>query len=261
LSLHPLSTFQTTPPLQRTVPELVDTIPTSGTLTSTQPLPVAPHRPLPTTTAYYWRSINLLLSISAASRFTSSDTSVALASNDVLLKSGAMDRQNQPRHRKSEQLDTDYDRNNSRALAGVKRLYNPHRDDSQNFHQQQLLRNEQNRQKGTNPPIPDYPRLVPIVPRTSIEPVNESDKRERAAHDPLPSAEPYENEEQLRIILQPETRPISSDQLIAEVKGIYAGLLMVEAKCCEVDAKQHQQALVQDDRKSSLTNEQWYVSS
>jgi hypothetical protein len=88
----------------------------------------------------------------------------------------------------------------------------------------------------------------------------ESDKRERAADDSLPSAEPYENEERLRIVLQPETRPISSDQLIAEVKGIYAGLIMVEAKCCEVDAKQHQQALVQDDPKSSLNNEQWYVS-
>jgi hypothetical protein len=131
----------------------------------------------------------------------------------------------------------------------------------QNFYQQQLLRNEQNWQKGTNPPILDYPRLVPIVLRTSIEAIKESDKCERAAHDPLPSIEPYENEEQLGIILQPETRPMSSDQLIAEVKVIYAGLLMVEAKCCQADAKQHQQALVQDDRKSSLTNEQWYVSS
>ncbi|CCX15608.1 Similar to Uncharacterized protein YKR096W; acc. no. P36168 [Pyronema omphalodes CBS 100304] len=168
--------------------------------------------------------------------------------------------------RKSEQPDTDYDRNDFHVTAGVKRLYNPNRDNPQNFHQQQLqgadptgrlLRDEQNRQKGTNPPIPNHPRPATIVPRTSIEPVNESDKRERAADDSLPSAEPYENEERLRIVLQPETRPISSDQLIAEVKGIYAGLIMVEAKCCEVDAKQHQQALVQDDPKSSLNNEQW----
>jgi hypothetical protein len=36
------------------------------------------------------------------------------------------------------------------------------------------------------------------------------------------------------IILQPETRPISQEQLVAEVKGIYAGLVMVEAKCIEV---------------------------
>ncbi len=33
---------------------------------------------------------------------------------------------------------------------------------------------------------------------------------------------------------QPETRPISQDQLVAEVKGIYAGLVMVESKCIEV---------------------------
>ncbi len=35
-------------------------------------------------------------------------------------------------------------------------------------------------------------------------------------------------------IKQPETRPISQEQLVAEVKGIYAGLVMVEAKCIEV---------------------------
>ncbi|EMT73558.1 hypothetical protein FOC4_g10001538 [Fusarium odoratissimum] len=36
-------------------------------------------------------------------------------------------------------------------------------------------------------------------------------------------------------IKQPETRPITHDQLVAEVKGIYAGLGMVEKKCIEVD--------------------------
>ena len=36
-------------------------------------------------------------------------------------------------------------------------------------------------------------------------------------------------------VLQPETRPISQEQLVAEVKGIYAGLVMVEAKCIKVD--------------------------
>lgn len=33
------------------------------------------------------------------------------------------------------------------------------------------------------------------------------------------------------LILQPESTPISKDQLAAEVKGIYAGLVMVESKC------------------------------
>jgi hypothetical protein len=56
---------------------------------------------------------------------------------------------------------------------------------------------------------------------------------------------------------QPETRPISSEQLVAEAKGIYAGLIMVEAKCCEVDQKQHQAALEVDGCQPSLNNEQW----
>ncbi|KAF4494923.1 hypothetical protein FAGAP_8964 [Fusarium agapanthi] len=34
---------------------------------------------------------------------------------------------------------------------------------------------------------------------------------------------------------QPETQSISQDQLVAEVKSIYAGLVMVETKCIEVD--------------------------
>lgn len=35
-------------------------------------------------------------------------------------------------------------------------------------------------------------------------------------------------------------------QLIAEVKGIYAGLIMVKAKYCEVDARQRQAVLGSD---------------
>ncbi|KPM43187.1 hypothetical protein AK830_g3366 [Neonectria ditissima] len=47
---------------------------------------------------------------------------------------------------------------------------------------------------------------------------------------------------------QPETRPISQDQLVAEVKSIYAGLVMVETKCIEVDNTQS---------PNKLNNEQW----
>ncbi|KAI2615038.1 hypothetical protein GGR54DRAFT_318147 [Hypoxylon sp. NC1633] len=53
------------------------------------------------------------------------------------------------------------------------------------------------------------------------------------------------------LILQPETRPISQEQLIAEVKGIYAGLVMVESKCIEVDNAQSSQ------NETQLNNEQW----
>ncbi|KAL2355908.1 hypothetical protein BJ546DRAFT_948569 [Cryomyces antarcticus] len=40
------------------------------------------------------------------------------------------------------------------------------------------------------------------------------------------------------LIMQPDSRPISQEQLAAEVKGIYAGLVMVEAKCINIDKAQ-----------------------
>lgn len=55
------------------------------------------------------------------------------------------------------------------------------------------------------------------------------------------------------MIKQPETRPISQEQLVAEVKGIYAGLVMVESKCIEVDSAQS----AQTDGTSKLNKEQW----
>lgn len=45
-------------------------------------------------------------------------------------------------------------------------------------------------------------------------------------------------EDYFDIMLQPETRPISQEQLAAEIMGIYAGLVMVEEKCIELDNKQ-----------------------
>lgn len=53
------------------------------------------------------------------------------------------------------------------------------------------------------------------------------------------------------MIKEPETKPISQEQLIAEVKGIYAGLVMVESKCIEVDNAQS------SNKDSKLNNEQW----
>ncbi|KAF5512568.1 EST/SMG-like protein 1 [Colletotrichum aenigma] len=54
------------------------------------------------------------------------------------------------------------------------------------------------------------------------------------------------------LIKQPETRPISQEQLVAEVKGIYAGLLMVESKCIEVVNAQGTK-----EPRPKLNNEQW----
>ena len=57
------------------------------------------------------------------------------------------------------------------------------------------------------------------------------------------------------MVRQPKTIP---NQLIAEVKGIYAGLVMVEAKCCEVDAHQHQAALESDSDTRNLSDAKRY---
>ncbi|KAK4117741.1 hypothetical protein N656DRAFT_58774 [Canariomyces notabilis] len=81
-------------------------------------------------------------------------------------------------------------------------------------------------------------------------------KPHRQSHPPPPS-DPWPpasaDDEPIEIIKQPETRPISQEQLVAEVKGIYAGLVMVESKCIEVDNAQSSQ----NDAANKLNNEQW----
>ncbi|OCK78749.1 hypothetical protein K432DRAFT_256528, partial [Lepidopterella palustris CBS 459.81] len=58
------------------------------------------------------------------------------------------------------------------------------------------------------------------------------------------------------LLLQPDSRPISQEQLAAEVKSIYAGLTMVETKCIRVDIKRT--AAVPDaSLHSKLTNDHW----
>ncbi len=60
------------------------------------------------------------------------------------------------------------------------------------------------------------------------------------------------------LLLQPETRPISHEQLVVEVKGIYAGLVMVEAKCIDIDERQSAAAQEKDPaKKTELKNDQW----
>lgn len=56
---------------------------------------------------------------------------------------------------------------------------------------------------------------------------------------------------------QPETRSISQEQLVAEVKDIYAGLVMVDAKCIEVDNKQATLVRGYPHAQPNLDNERW----
>lgn len=91
--------------------------------------------------------------------------------------------------------------------------------------------------RSTNPPTSTQPTAIKPSP---------------APHFTIPG-----HEESYDIILQPETRPISQEQLVAEVKGIYAGLVMVEAKCIEVDNKQATLAQADPSAQPKLNNEQW----
>ncbi|KAK3177889.1 hypothetical protein OEA41_000021 [Lepraria neglecta] len=60
------------------------------------------------------------------------------------------------------------------------------------------------------------------------------------------------------MLLQPETRPISHEQLVIAVKGIYAALVMVEAKCFDIDKRQSAAAQEKDPaKKIQLKNDQW----
>ena len=58
------------------------------------------------------------------------------------------------------------------------------------------------------------------------------------------------DEGDVSLFRQPKTREITHDQLVNEVKGIYAGLVMVEKKCVEIDLQQSQS-------NTKLSAEQW----
>ncbi|KAK1517399.1 hypothetical protein CABS01_16653 [Colletotrichum abscissum] len=66
-----------------------------------------------------------------------------------------------------------------------------------------------------------------------------------------PRSSNFDNAEVL--IKQPKTRPIGQEQLVAEVKGIYAGLEMIELQCIEVDNAQSSN----NETNPKLNNEQW----
>jgi hypothetical protein len=56
------------------------------------------------------------------------------------------------------------------------------------------------------------------------------------------------------LLLQPDSRPISQEQLASEVKSIYAGLTMVETKCIHVDRAQ---AVAAQDSDTKLASNHW----
>jgi hypothetical protein len=59
------------------------------------------------------------------------------------------------------------------------------------------------------------------------------------------------------MLMQPDSRPISQEQLAAEVKSIYAGLTMVESKCIHVDKAQAAAMRNADKSKPKLADDHW----
>ncbi|KAH0553472.1 hypothetical protein GP486_006458 [Trichoglossum hirsutum] len=104
--------------------------------------------------------------------------------------------------------------------------------------------------------------LLPVLSepaiRVSPPPLGGSGRLTSVANPTQSHGEQVFAEENPYLVLQPETRPISQEQLIAEVKSIYAGLVMVEAKCADVDnnqARDMQEA--EPGKQPKLDNKQW----
>ncbi|EXJ79884.1 hypothetical protein A1O3_08169 [Capronia epimyces CBS 606.96] len=107
--------------------------------------------------------------------------------------------------------------------------------------------------KLTSPqPVP-VPVPVPMTQPNSRQSLPRHDG-EKNPFSPAPSLGTSNHDTALdqtsKIELQPETRPVTQDQLVNEIKGIYAGLVMVEKKCVEV-------CLHQSQSSTKLSNEQW----
>ena len=76
-------------------------------------------------------------------------------------------------------------------------------------------------------------------------------------NDTVPSYIDTDAEPESDLLLQPKTRPISHEQLVVEIKDIYADLIMVKAKCIDVDEKQFTKTQEKiSSRQIKLSNEQ-----
>ncbi|KIW21922.1 uncharacterized protein PV07_12667 [Cladophialophora immunda] len=102
---------------------------------------------------------------------------------------------------------------------------------------------------------PSQQTPVPHQSRQNSRTLAQHAESERRCYDARPasahsSQDDFSAEADIKPLLQPETRSISLEQLVNEVKGIYAGLVMVEKKCVEICAQQAQTT-------TKLSNEQW----
>ncbi|KAK5046245.1 hypothetical protein LTR84_008388 [Exophiala bonariae] len=99
------------------------------------------------------------------------------------------------------------------------------------------------RQQVRHPPPPPSNQL-------NFAALQDAERRSQSHMTSAPPTYDIPPDQEVRMLRQPETRPISQEQLVNEVKGIYAGLVMVEKKCVEICASQSQTT-------NKLSNEQW----
>ncbi|TLS21916.1 uncharacterized protein PpBr36_09267 [Pyricularia pennisetigena] len=120
-----------------------------------------------------------------------------------------------------------------------------------------------NNNAGANPPVADigqrFTQYLRAKTQTSEKKQVDPDLRKNMVEVPSKpdgvSDATGEVDEVNKLVKQPETRPIGQEQLVAEVKGIYAGLVMVENKCIEVDNAQN--SLNNDSASPQLNTDQW----
>lgn len=94
----------------------------------------------------------------------------------------------------------------------------------------------------------------------SIEEDVEQHDRVRPHDQSPPSKDRFDKnlEAEPGMLRQPDARPVSPEQLVVEVKRIYAGLALVEAKCIDIDKRQLAAAQESDPlRRVNLKIDQW----
>ena len=87
--------------------------------------------------------------------------------------------------------------------------------------------------------IEEYPARLPRtfqsqLPKIHIPSIGPEMEKLTSSSPPTSPVFNTSTDRDFTMLLQPETRPITQEQLVNEVKGIYAGLVMVEKKCVEV---------------------------
>ncbi|KAI1686852.1 EST1-DNA-bind domain containing protein [Pyrenophora tritici-repentis] len=130
---------------------------------------------------------------------------------------------------------------------------------------------------------PDYSRYTPSLYLTTPEPSSgwstdatkssklassqpqSSDRQpQRTIPKPQPSQRessilhpPHTNPRYPSLILQPDRRPISQEELASEAKSIYAGLTMIEAKCMHVDRARAAAIAEEGEARTNLASDHW----